>query len=408
MDEAAENTATAIEAQRLAIEQRVDEAAENTATAIEAQRLTIEQRVDEAAKNTATAIEAQRLVLGLTKMEALSNKQDTVLKPSSSAQKDESPLFVSTVFKSGTKLLEHIIKDMTGFGINSPTMSAGSDYESAKEISFKKNKFFIWHNVPSDRVKAHLISANAKPVFLIRNIYDLAVSQYFHFALDVDSEIGCSTDTANYFADISQDEGISLVVSGATSSQFHWHGFGYYLRQIQEIIQFSKEYRCHIIVYDNLVKDKRREIERLAEFLDIELSDKIFKKLLVSSSLNEMRKDRIEKTGTGKHFRKGTPGDYINVLKPWHYDMINYTKLTYAPLLNSLCEELGYNQITSCVIPIRNKTILGKVSVKKITKKNVTKKKQAAKKVVVSKKKITKKNVAKKKQAAKKVVERKI
>jgi hypothetical protein len=259
----------------------------------------------------------------------------------------ERPIFVATVFKSGTKLLEHILVRLTGLGINAPTMSAGSDYESAAPITFEIGKFFIWHNVPSDRVRARLIVANAQPIFLIRNIYDLAVSQYFHFAHDVDAEIGYATHTADYFAEMSQDEGISLLLSGATSERFNWHGFGYYLRQIQEILQFSKEFPCHVVVYDRLVNNKRFESEQLAAFLNIQPGDDLLDELIGSSSLSSMRDAGISMVGSGNHFRKGTPGDHVNILKPWHYDVVNQLKIHFAPSLDVLCEELGFGDVTA-------------------------------------------------------------
>ena len=272
------------------------------------------------------------------------------LQYSFAGQESERPIFIATVFKSGTKLLEHIVAKLTGLDINAPTMSAGSDYESTDPISFKKGQFFIWHNVPGNKVRARLIAANARPVFLVRNIYDLIVSQYYHFALDVDAEIGYATHTESYFAEIGQDEGLSLVISGATSERFNWHGFGYYLHQIQEMLQFSKEYPCHIVVYDRLVLDKRYEVERLARFLNIEPDKRLLDELISSSSLNSMREARASLAGAGKHFRKGVPGDHVNVLKQHHYDMINHTKRFYAPKLDALCAELEFGDIVACEI----------------------------------------------------------
>lgn len=256
-------------------------------------------------------------------------------------------IFVATVFKSGTKLLEHIIERLTGLSAKHLGMDVGSDYESADPIVFEEGKFFIWHNVPSDAVKARIRAENARPIFLIRSIYDLAVSQYFHFADDVDAAVGHSTGTAGYFASMGRDEGISLVLCGATSEWFHWHGYGYYLRQIQEMLRFSREYPCHIVVYDRLVLNKRHEIERLAGFLEIEVGPDALDELLDSSSLGAMREARVASVGTGKHFRKGVPGDHVNVLKPQHYHMLNHLKLTYAPELDALCEELGFGDVTA-------------------------------------------------------------
>src|SRR4030067_2875342 len=90
------------------------------------------------------------------------------------------PLVVATVFKSGTKLLEHILEKLTGLSAHHLGMEVGSDYESADPIIFEHGEFFIWHNVPSNAVKARIRKEKAKQIFLIRNIFDLLVSQYFH------------------------------------------------------------------------------------------------------------------------------------------------------------------------------------------------------------------------------------
>ena len=254
-------------------------------------------------------------------------------------------IFVSTVFKSGTKLLEYIVANLTGLSAHHLGMEVGSDYESADPIVFEDGEFFIWHNIPSEAVKARLRAENAKPIFLIRNIFDLAVSQYFHFAEDVDEAIGHSTRTAEYFASMERNEAISLVLCGATSARFHWVGYGYYLRQIQEILKFSKEYPCHVISYDRLVQDKRREIVRLSSFLNINIKPDLLDELLDSSSLGAMRNARTAAVGSGKHFRKGIPGDHANVLAPHHYHMINHLMITYAPMLPTLSAELGFADI---------------------------------------------------------------
>lgn len=256
-------------------------------------------------------------------------------------------IFVSTVFKSGTKLIEYLVARITGLAIKEFEQEAGSDYENADLIEFENGKFFIWHSFPTDEVKEKLRATRAKPVFLIRNIYDLLVSQYFHFADDVDEAIGRSTKTAEYFSEMSLEEGLSLVLCGATSERFHWHGFGYSLRQIQEMLLFSRQYPCHVVTYDNLVNNKRAEIERLSRFLGVQPDPGLLDELLENSSLGSMRDARTAAFGSGKHFRKGQPGDHVNVLKPSHYHMMNHIKLVYAPLLDELCVELGFGDVVS-------------------------------------------------------------
>lgn len=260
-----------------------------------------------------------------------------------------SPIFLATVFKSGTKLLEFLLAQLTGMKSYEPTLSATPDYGSADPIQFAQGCFYTWHNVPTPQVKEKLIQSQAKPIFLIRNIYDLLVSQYFHFAADVDAEIGCSTNTRAYFESMSQSEGLSLVICGATSERFDWTGYGFYLHQIQEMLRFSTEYPCLIVNYERLVLNKPTELLRIAEFLEIKPSDEQIAALLQESSLESMRNARAKTYGTGMHFRKGSPGDHVNVLAPFHYDMISHVKRTCAPDLDDLCRSLGYEDVTETV-----------------------------------------------------------
>jgi len=259
------------------------------------------------------------------------------------------PIFLATVFKSGTKLLEFLLVRLTGMQSYEPPLSATPDYRSADPIQFPQGCFYTWHNVPTPEVKQKLIQSQARPIFLVRNIYDLLVSQYFHFAADVDAEIGCSTNTKAYFESMSQSEGLSLVICGATSERFDWTGYGFYLHQIQEMLRFSTEYPCLIVNYERLVLNKPTELLRIAEFLEIKPSDDQIAALLQESSLERMRKARAKEAGSGAHFRKGSPGDHVNVLSPFHYDMISHVRRACAPDLDDLCHSLGYEDITEAV-----------------------------------------------------------
>tara|TARA_B100000686_G_C16799904_1_gene985171 strand:- start:2412 stop:3260 length:849 start_codon:yes stop_codon:yes gene_type:complete len=265
-----------------------------------------------------------------------------------------SPIFVSTIFKSGTKLLEYLINQLTGLSVITPDMIHGydsknifNDEESDKRITLEEGNFFIWHNVINNKVKAYLSEVNAKPILLIRNLYDLLVSQYYHFSKDVDKSIGHGTNTAEYFEKMDETQGISYILCGGTSEKFHWHGFGLYLHQIQEALKFSKEYPCHIIIYDRLVLNKHEEIERLASFLNLELSFEQIDNAMKSSSLTQMRLQRLREVGSGDHFRKGEPGNHTTILKPFHYDMVSYLKLSFAPELDALCKELQYGDVVA-------------------------------------------------------------
>lgn len=260
---------------------------------------------------------------------------------------DASPVFLATLFKSGTKLLDLIVAELTGLAIDAPAFHSEPDYEDASPIRFLPGHFFTWHNVPSDAVQRRIADAGARPIFLVRNIYDLVVSQYFHFANDVDAEIGFSTGTRDYFAGMTLHAGLSLVICGATSERFHWSGYGYYLRQIQEMLRYAAENPCLVVVYDRLVLNKRVEIQRIADYLGIQVKPERIEAIYQASSLDSMRQVRAREAGTGAHFRKGMPGDHVNVLAPHHYDMISQVKRLFAPDLDSLCRTLGYGDVTA-------------------------------------------------------------
>ncbi len=255
-------------------------------------------------------------------------------------------IFVSTVFKSGTKLLERIIVELTG--LLPENTANGNDWRSVNQITFPKEKFFIWHSIPTDELKNVLKENKAKAIFLVRNIYDLIVSQYYHFIHDVDKDIGRSVSVEKYLKFMGKEQALSLIISGAKSEHFSNNGFIQILIQIQEMLKFSKEYsKCHVIVYDRLVDDKPNEIILLAEFLGLDFTTRDLARCLRNTDIDFMRKERIQQGGSGLHFRKGLPRMHMHDLAPWHYHVIANLIALHAPELPSLCEELNLGDILS-------------------------------------------------------------
>ncbi|NYZ15626.1 hypothetical protein HL658_24055 [Azospirillum sp. RWY-5-1] len=253
----------------------------------------------------------------------------------------QSKIFVSSVFKSGTKLIEQVVRDLSGLEIETPRPTASPDYGDAGPIVFPKGRFFVWHNTMSPAVKTKLRRNRAKVVLLVRNIYDLLVSQYHHFALDVDLEIGSSTGTRDYFGSMGLDAGLSLVIAGGRSQRFTYHGFGAHLAQIEGMLRFSTEYPCFVVTYESLVRDKVAVLERLAAYLEVDAGPERIAAIAAASGFDAMKSARRERFGSVGPFRKGRPGDHVHVLGPHHYAMISHQVATHAPGLGALCVELG-------------------------------------------------------------------
>lgn len=268
-------------------------------------------------------------------------------------------VFVSSVFKSGTKLIEQVVRDLTGLEIETPGPIVTPDYADAGPIVFPKGRFFVWHNTMSPAVKAKLRRNRAKVVLLVRNIHDLLVSQYHHFALDVDLEIGSSTGTRGYFSSMGLDAGLSLVIAGARSPRFTWHGFGFYLAQIEGMLRFSTEYPCCVVTYESLVRDKAAVVERLAAYLGVEAGPERIAEIVAAAGFDAMKRARKERFGAAEHFRKGRPGDHVNVLGPHHYAMISHQVETHAPGLVGLCRELGMTGLVGGIPGDRGQPVSG-------------------------------------------------
>lgn len=257
-----------------------------------------------------------------------------------------SDVFVGTIFKSGTKLLMYIVKELSGREVNTPSMNSGvQDYGSAKAIDFSPNSFFIWHSTLSSQVKRKIERNNVKKIFLVRNIYDLLVSQYFHFFLDVDAETGNATGTVEYFKTMTKSEGIALLINGCLSERFSSQPFGWYLKQIYEYVKYAAETRSYLVEYDALVRYKVQEMRALAAFLGVDVTADRLALLEESSSLSAMKQSRKADYGgkktKGLHFRKGKPGSHTGDLSEFHYHMIWQSLTVFAPDLTRLCYHIN-------------------------------------------------------------------
>jgi hypothetical protein len=259
---------------------------------------------------------------------------------------DTRPIIMSSVFKSGTWMLRHIISEITQLEAVEPEIGNGTmDPGDPDNIFCSPGHFFSWHFIPTEKVCKKLLDMNARPVFLLRNVYDLAVSMYYHFAQNIDFEIGRNADKHEYFAGISKSEGITQIIAGNQSSGFRWKGLGMHVHQMERMLAFSKEYPCHIATYERLVQDKTREIGRLSRYLGIELDSDQMEKIAESSSFSAM-KAAAEKHNIRSHFRKGKMHSHVSELDRSQIHMIANVLHEYAPELERLARETGIREVT--------------------------------------------------------------
>lgn len=252
---------------------------------------------------------------------------------------------MSSVFKSGTWLLRRIITDMTGLTPVEPDVIVGEPpYSDAAPIYFREGTFFSWHSAINDQVKARVRKEGAQTVLLVRNVNDLVVSMYHHFADDIDREVGRSAGFADLMSRVTLDQGVSMMIAGFATRAGSWSGFGPHAAQIRDMLAFARDDAVYLTSYERLCLRKESEVRRLAEYLGIPLSEERLGAVVKRSSFGAMKK-RAEKTGGGSHFRKGEPGSHRGVLGDHHVHMIEAAIQRHAPDLRRLCAELRFPEI---------------------------------------------------------------
>jgi hypothetical protein len=257
------------------------------------------------------------------------------------------PIIVSSVFKSGTWLLRHILTEITQLKPIEPEIIKGEKKEpdDPDNIFCRTGCFYSWHFIPTEDVCGKLIEMNSRPVFLLRNIFDLTVSMYYHFANNIDFEIGREANKHKYFARISKSEGMKKIIEGSQDSNFKWKGLSTHLYQMEQMLAFSGKYPCHIVTYERLVQNKYREIRRIADFLNITMDDTQVNSIIESSSFSAM-KTAAGKMNVSSHFRKGKTDSHTTELHPLHIEMIRNVLNEYTPDLERLARESGIEDIT--------------------------------------------------------------
>ena len=233
--------------------------------------------------------------------------------------KKNQKIFVSTLFKSGTKLIESLIEQISGLKAHIVPMSTPPIYGSADPIIFEDNKFFIYHNILSDDVIQRIKKENAKVILLTRNIFDLVVAQYFHFVNDVDAEIGHATKSDQFLKKFEKSDVLTMIINGIYSNKFTYPGIKDSIIQIESFINYKKNNECLIIDFEEMVYKKESTILQIANFIGEKSDKRAVDEMIKTTSLETMRLVRKKMFGSGAHFKSGESGKHKDHLSVSHY-----------------------------------------------------------------------------------------
>lgn len=259
--------------------------------------------------------------------------------------KPVAPIVVGTPLKCGTWMVRQIITGITGLPWFEPEIFKGIDPSDPANIVLKTDAFYSWHFVPEAEIQSKLTENGARSIFVVRNIYAMTLSMYHHFADNIDWEIGRGANKADFFANLSKDEGISRVVCRSQVDGFNWLGIGGQLYQMQKMLEFAAAGHALILTFEQLVEDKAVCVRRCADYLGLALTDSQVAAVCLDSEFSTMQK-KAESDGGGSHFRAGLTKGYFDSISPRNKDLIQEQLGRSAPELAGYAAKLGIPFIT--------------------------------------------------------------
>ena len=216
-------------------------------------------------------------------------------------------IFVSSLPKSGTHLTREIITALTCLKPFEPTEHPNTvnfhNYEDHKLISIPSGTFFSWHSIITTETTSLLLSKQAKPVFIVRNLVEIIFSFMNHLRNDIDSSSGKSVGNSKNFFRHDEQSSIYNTIIGFSDETFSFFGMAPIIKQLVSFFNFKKEHSCLIINYSDLINNKEKQITNISKYLNLKIDQKVIEDLCIETdpanakyvSDNHVTKNRNEK-----------------------------------------------------------------------------------------------------------------
>lgn len=206
--------------------------------------------------------------------------------------------------KSGTHWIWEIINMVLNGNTEYMEMNKSQFFlEFSSHDNFVSNEARVLNtHLPLRMLPTEILDKKIKTVLIARNLKDVAVSLYCHLKM-LDEETPYE-GTFSSFLDIFLDGNLSY------GSWFN------YMLEWQNVFDNHPDWPVHIVLYEDLIEDPAREIQKLANFLG-KYSDKDFCSQIADKChidrLKKAKPEPVRKTKAGcKFFRKGIVGDWKN------------------------------------------------------------------------------------------------
>lgn len=231
---------------------------------------------------------------------------------SSGSFKQPPPILVVGAPKTGTTWTCSLLSDLPG-------VSHRGHHESAKSIAgMTSGDLFHSHARAKESLIAAVEESGAKPILVIRDLRDQAVSRAFHISRE------------QFTADHRSVSGLRISEL-LRASIIGWPTYDFY--GVVSSAKFAQEWKSTGLAlsvrYEDLLKDSSRMLEQMCGWLGLQVPLKLLR-LIASRNRFERASagKRIWKTRTNGHedqasfFRKGIVGDWRNYFTEEHVSLV--------------------------------------------------------------------------------------
>ncbi len=248
--------------------------------------------------------------------------------------------------KTGTWLSREILSSITKMNFYEPEIIPGEKkYFDIKQLKFIPDHFYSWHIIPTKDIVDKLNNTKTKTVFIVRNIYDLVVSIYYHFYNNIDEDIGRGNNKDTFLKQFSFEEGLSLIITGFDEKGKRWNGMSEVIINSNEIFKASLHCDNILLSYNEIVSNKNNSISKIAQFLEYNLTKEEINNIEEETSFKSMKNKALINKRGASHFREGSLNKNRTKLSYFHQIQLRKIIKEYAPDIYENAKKVGMEDI---------------------------------------------------------------
>ncbi|XP_038174196.1 sulfotransferase 1C2-like [Arvicola amphibius] len=219
-------------------------------------------------------------------------------------------IFLVSYPKSGTHWVAEVIENIPNIGITLTSPIEWGNVSKFEELEMVPKRRVIPTHLSYEMIPETVKQKQCKIVYVVRNPKDTAVS-LFHYYRDNPSLPSPGTWAAF----------LELFLRGDVV-------YGSWFDHVLSWEKHKNDKNVLFLFYEEMKKDFVKSLNKIADFLGIDVNDSDVSKIARSTSFNEMKSNAVKENCEPSHticaltsdrnlvFRKGVVGDWINYFTP--------------------------------------------------------------------------------------------